>query len=100
MARIDELQPLLAEPREDLSVEYKGWLDLRTNDHRALLAKASIALANHGGGFIIIGFDEVEDVLRPIARPSDVPLITQDAAISESPDHAAKSQRPEKSGGA
>ena len=58
MASIEELQPFITEPREDLDAEYKGWLDLTSNEHKATLAKAAIALANHGGGRIVIGFAE------------------------------------------
>jgi len=43
MPSIQELQPLVAEPREALDAEYKGWLDLTTNDHKAVLAKAAIS---------------------------------------------------------
>ena len=79
MPTIEELQPLLGEPREDLAAEYKTWLDLTANDHRALLAKAAIALANHGGGFIIVGFDDNGHQLESVARPANVPQISQDA---------------------
>ena len=56
MASREDLLPLITEPREDLAYEYKEWLDLTKKDHkdRAKLAKAAIALANHGGGYIII----------------------------------------------
>ena len=37
---------------EELGVEHKGWIDLTSKEHKATLAKAAIALANHGGGFI------------------------------------------------
>ena len=46
MPSIKDLEPLVSEPREDLSVEYKDWLDLTTNEHRATLAKAAIALGS------------------------------------------------------
>ena len=49
---------LLANPRERLDVEIKSWLDLSDNRHRAKLAQAAIALANHGGGIIILGMKE------------------------------------------
>jgi len=52
------LAELLLDPRERLDVEFKGWLDLGTEEHKATLAKALMALANHGGGFLVIGFDE------------------------------------------
>ena len=79
MPSIRELQPLISEPREELGVEYKDWLDLNTNKHKATLAKAAIALANHGGGFIVLGFAEQGSELHSQARPSDIPEITQDA---------------------
>ena len=50
------LDDLINEPRETLDVEVKEWLDLTDNDHRAMIAKEVIALANHGGGFLVIGF--------------------------------------------
>lgn len=73
-----DLVSLITDPREDLSVEYKGWLDLRTNEHRAVLAKAAIALVNSGGGFIVLGFDEDADELRSVAPPPSAAGITQD----------------------
>lgn len=82
MPTIAELRPLLTEPREDLGAEYKGWLNLTTNEHRAIVAKAAIALANHGGGFIILGMDEEGEALVSAERPEGVPEITQDAINS------------------
>lgn len=79
MPTIADLQPLLGEPREDLAAEYKTWLDLSGNEHKAVLAKAAIALANHGGGFIIIGFDDQGPALTPVARPAGFPEVSQDA---------------------
>ena len=38
-------------PAEALDVEHKCWLDLRGQDeHKAIMAKATIAPANEGGG--------------------------------------------------
>ena len=74
MPKIDDLEPLLAAPAEAPDVEYKGWLDLRGNDeHKALLAKAAIALANEGGGFIIIGLREKRPNLISEACPPNIP---------------------------
>ncbi len=58
------LQDLLRDPRETLSTEIKNWLDPTDNEHRAHVAKACIALANHGGGHLIIGFTEDGDGYR------------------------------------
>lgn len=49
------IEDILRDPRESLDVELKGWLDLETREHQALLAKALLAMANHGGGVVIIG---------------------------------------------
>lgn len=55
------LADLLIDAREDLDLEIKNWLDLRgDNDAKATFAKAALALANHGGGFIILGLTETD----------------------------------------
>ena len=77
-SRIDSL---VSHPREDLSAEYKCWLDLRKNEHKANLAKAAIALANHGGGFIVLGFLEDGANLRSQPCPPQLE-IKQDAVNS------------------
>ena len=81
MASIEDLLPLITEPREDLAYEYKYWLDLTSKDHKdkATLAKAAIALANHGGGYIVLGFAEQGQTLESRARPEEIPEITQDS---------------------
>lgn len=81
MASREDLLPLITEPREDLAYEYKYWLDLMSKDHKdkATLAKAAIALANHGGGFIVIGFAEQGQTLESRPRPEEIPEITQDS---------------------
>ena len=50
---------------------------------KATLAKAVIALANHGGGFLVLGFGEGNGNLQSTPRPSCVPEVTQDA-VNES----------------
>ena len=79
MASIEELQPLITEPREDLAYEYKDWLDLTSKEHKATLAKAAIALANHGGGYIVLGFAEQGQTFESRPRPEGIPEITQDS---------------------
>ena len=83
MASIEDLRPLITEPREDLAYEYKDWLDLRSKEYKAKLAKAAIALANHGGGYIVIGFKEQGQTLESRSRPEEIPEITQDS-VNES----------------
>ncbi len=75
----EDIQPLVDQPREDLAYEYKSWLDLKKNEDKAKLAKAAIALANHGGGFIVLGFEEQGQILASQQRPKAIPAITQDA---------------------
>ena len=67
------LQDLLAYPREDLDKELKSWLNLSQNDDKANIAQAILALANHGGGYILIGFVKEEDNWVPAEpRPSNL----------------------------
>lgn len=66
---MDDLSRLVLEPEETLEVELKAWLDLSDNGHRAKLAKELIALANHGGGVVILGIDD--ETLTPIGRPAE-----------------------------
>lgn len=58
MPTVEELRSLLGTPSESLSLEYKSWLDLSQNPGKATLAKAAIALSNHGGGIIVLGMRE------------------------------------------
>jgi hypothetical protein len=55
----------LISPTETLDFEVKGWLDLSDNEARGTVAKALIALENHGGGFLLIGFSEDDERLIP-----------------------------------
>lgn len=54
------LEDLIQYPRENLNTEIKGWLDLSNIEDKTNIAKAAIAHANSGGGYIIIGFKEVD----------------------------------------
>ena len=72
------LVSLLTRPREDLEAEYKRWLDLNDVEHKANIAKAAIALENHGGGYIVIGFEEAGQYLESVSKPPEIGEITQD----------------------
>lgn len=54
----DELQELLRSPREDLDIELKQWMDIKDKVVQAKLAKELLALRNHGGGYLVIGFKD------------------------------------------
>ena len=73
------LEGFISYPREDIDVEYKDWLDLKEEKAKATLAKAAIALANHGGGHIILGFAEGRQKLVSRPLPDGIPSITQDS---------------------
>ena len=79
-----DLDDLINEPRKTLDVEVKEWLDLTDNDHRLMVAKEIIALANHGGGFLMIGFEERADgTFEPSAgRPTNLDAWSQDSIQS------------------
>jgi hypothetical protein len=76
----ERLADLLVDPREDLNVEIKNWLDLaESNDDKATFAKAVLALANHGGGFIVLGLRETDaGVVEADARPATFDRYSQD----------------------
>ena len=62
MSNETQFEKLLSDVRETLDIEVKETLDIAGDpNHRAALAKEIIALANHGGGFVIIGYEEKED---------------------------------------
>lgn len=76
----ERLADLLIDPREDLDLEIKNWLDLReSNEAKATFAKAALALANHGGGFIIIGLTETAaGCVEAEGRPATLGGYSQD----------------------
>ncbi len=78
------LADLLRDPRETLDVELKGWLEIDGNaEHKATLAKALIALANHGGGYVVFGFAETgEGVMPAEPRPANLSAYTPDTVNS------------------
>ncbi len=61
MSRDERWLELCRNPSETLEVELKGWLDLSSKADRANLAQAILALANHGGGAVLVGFDEMDE---------------------------------------
>ena len=73
---LTDLDRLILDPDETLEVEYKNWLDLTTKVHKAKLAKELIALANHGGGHVVLGFSDPG--LRPQPKPDGYRDLTAD----------------------
>jgi hypothetical protein len=78
------LGDLLIEPHETLEIELKEWLDIVSDGaHKAVLAKSIMALANHGGGFVLIGFTETPQGAVPApSRPANLSAYTPDTVNS------------------
>jgi hypothetical protein len=76
----ERLADLLVDPREDLDCELKNWLDLQgSNDDKATFAKAVLALANHGGGFVLLGLVETDaGIVEADGRPATLNGYGQD----------------------
>ncbi len=72
---------ILANPTETLKIECKSWLDLNDNHHKAVIAKAAIALANSDGGTIVFGVFEDNSAggrLTCEPKPTDLSRYTSD----------------------
>ena len=71
----------LLNPAETLDFEVKRWLDLSEVESQGLIAKALIALENHGGGFLLVGFKEEQNgkIVVDTARPEDLSSYSTDA---------------------
>lgn len=57
------IQELVERPSESLSVELKRWIDPASPEGTAKIVRTVLALRNHGGGYLIIGFDN--ETLQP-----------------------------------
>jgi hypothetical protein len=64
-----EIKTILENRHESLDQEIKSWLGLSKEDGQFTLMKAVCALTNHGGGRIIIGFDD-----KPPHNPQTIPV--------------------------
>lgn len=67
-ARINDL---ISNPTENLAVEIKNWLNLDEISDQANLLRSILALRNHNGGYIVIGFDN-KTLLPDPNRPGDI----------------------------
>lgn len=100
----DELPPdfgkVLQSPAEDLDIEFKRSLPLSGNTGKAKLAKEICALANHGGGWIVLGRED--DGSYPDELPEEVANVDQDkvnqiaaAYLQPAPHCTVSAQNPE-----
>ena len=53
-----QIQALVDRPTESLSIELKRWIDPDQLEDQAKIVKAALALRNHGGGYLVVGFDD------------------------------------------
>lgn len=80
VATIEDLHQLFELQNETLATEFKSWLNLDIPGGRAPLAKAAIALANHGGGTIVMGMREANNApIGSYPRPASINRYTADA---------------------
>ncbi len=63
---------LVERPGESLSVELKRWIDPTSPEGISKIVRAILALRNHGGGYLVIGFDN--ETLKPDSEnaPTDI----------------------------
>lgn len=70
----------LLSPKETLDFEVKRWLNFDDPETKGLIAKALIALENHGGGFLLFGY--MEDATKRLVpdpnRPDSLELYLTD----------------------
>jgi hypothetical protein len=74
----NDLQELVRSPREDLHIELKEWIDPSDKKVRAKLAKELIALHNHGGGYLVVGFLDGPPVEPDTCRPATLEAFSTD----------------------
>jgi predicted HTH transcriptional regulator len=67
---------LLDSPCETANLDFKETLDLTNSRDRVELAKDVLAMANSGGGHIVVG---VEDVTRQVGISEEAPAALRDA---------------------
>lgn len=74
MANLDDskVKSLVERPSESLAVEIKTWFDLASSEGKAKIVRSVLALRNHDGGYVVIGFDD-KSMLPDLDRaPRDV----------------------------
>jgi len=65
---LDEIEKIIKNPRESLSIEIKNWVDLDNSGHKAKIIKTLLALRNFNGGLMIFGFNN-----KTLEQETDAP---------------------------
>jgi hypothetical protein len=66
-----DLEALIQNPREAISIELKTWIDPATPEGKAKIAKACMALRNANGGHLLIGFSDQTGAPDPAPHGTD-----------------------------
>ena len=82
MADPDFISDLVRYPRESLLTEVKAWFDPSTPEGQAKIVRCALAMRNHGGGFMLIGFDNATGDPVANGRPADVRVALAYASTS------------------
>lgn len=67
----NRIDALLAAPSESLNVEIKRWIDPKSPEGSAKIAKAAMSLRNRNGGYLVIGLDDKTLLPDDKGRPDD-----------------------------
>lgn len=60
-----QIQQLIFNPVESLSLELKDWIYPNTNEGKSKIVKALIAMRNNNGGYLLIGFNDADGSPNP-----------------------------------
>lgn len=71
-----EIQDLVDNPRELVHMELKDWIDVGDEVARAKIARHLAALCNHGGGYVVFGFQD--DGSTSASHPGDISKYNRD----------------------
>ena len=71
-----DLADLVDNPRETLDIELKSWLDLNDKITKANIARHIAAMCNHGGGYLVFGFQD--DLSVDPDRPTSLDAYNHD----------------------
>jgi hypothetical protein len=71
----ERITDLINRPGESLSVEIKSWIDPSSEDGQQKIVRGTLALRNHGGGYLIFGFDDQTMQVSTANVPADVKAV-------------------------
>lgn len=67
-----QINQLVNTPRESLSLELKSWIDPNSNTGIAKIVKATLAMRNNDGGYLLIGFNNADGSANIDDAPDNV----------------------------